>query len=58
MSQGIPGLHYRLEYRNSLALTDPWQLLQDIPALSATSLRVVDPTPIQLRRFYRAVQVP
>jgi hypothetical protein len=58
MSQGIPGLHYRLEYRTSLAAADSWQLLQDIPALSGTSVRVVDPTPIQLRRFYRAVQTP
>jgi len=57
MRQGVPGLHYRLEYRTSLAASASWQLLQDIPALSGTSVRVVDPTPIQSQRYYRAVQI-
>jgi hypothetical protein len=60
LSQGVPGRHYRVEYRNTLAGTDTWQLLADIPALSGTSVRVEDPTPLSTRseRFYRAVQVP
>ena len=54
---GIPGLHYRVEYRNSLELADPWQLLQEIPVLSSTPLLVYDPMPIPSQRFYRAVQL-
>ena len=32
LSRGVSGAHYRVEYRNSLASTDTWQLLEDIPA--------------------------
>ena len=60
LSQGVAGAHYRVEYRNSLAAADAWQLLTDIPALAGTSVRVEDPTPLASRseRFYRAVQLP
>jgi hypothetical protein len=60
LSQGVSGAHYRVEYRNSLAAADAWQLLADIPALNGTSVRVEDPTPLSTRseRYYRAVQVP
>jgi hypothetical protein len=54
---GIRGLHYRVEYRNSLDSADPWQLLQDIPVLSSTPLLIYDPAPFQSQRFYRAVQL-
>jgi hypothetical protein len=54
---GTQGLHYRVEYRNSLDPTDSWQLLQDIPVLNGTSRLVHDLAPSQTRRFYRAVQV-
>lgn len=59
LSQGSAGLHYRVEYRNSLGATDTWQLLQDIPALSGTSARVSDTTAAagRVQRFYRAVLV-
>ena len=58
--QGVAGTHYRVEYRNSLAASDTWQLLQDIPSLSGTSIPVVDTTPItgRTQRIYRAVTVP
>ena len=60
LSQGIPGAHYRVEYRNSLGAADSWQLLQDIPALVGTTASVLDPTPVANRayRFYHAVLVP
>lgn len=54
---GIQGLHYRVEYRNSLDSADPWQLLRDIPALNTTNMLVHDLAPNQTQRFYRAVQV-
>ena len=54
---GTQGLHYRVEYRNSLAPADSWQLLQDIPALSSTTMLVHDLAPSQARRFHRATQV-
>jgi hypothetical protein len=59
LSQGIPGGHYRVEYRNSLGAGDTWQLLQDIPALVGTTASVPDSTPIASRayRYYRAVLV-
>jgi hypothetical protein len=58
LSQGISGLHYRIEYRTSLDTASTWQTLQDIPALAGTSLRVIDPSPVAGGpRFYRAVQV-
>ncbi len=58
--QGVGGTHYRLEYRNSLSTADAWQLLQDIPSLSGTSVQVTDPTSAASRsqRFYRAATVP
>ncbi|HOW66965.1 MAG TPA: hypothetical protein P5055_15740 [Candidatus Paceibacterota bacterium] len=58
--QGIAGMHYRVEYRQSLSASDPWQLLQDIPSLSGTSITVLDPTPITglTQRFYRASTAP
>jgi len=56
LSQGITGTHYRIEYQSALAGT--WTVLQDIPALSGTSIRVVDPTPVAGPRFYRAAQLP
>jgi hypothetical protein len=60
LSQGIPGAHYQVEYRNSLGAADNWQLLQDIPVLAGTATNVPDPTPIANRtcRFYRALLVP
>jgi hypothetical protein len=60
LSQGTPGSHYRVEYRKSLSSSDPWQLLEDIPALSGTSTTVNDPTlaTTQQQRFYRAGLVP
>jgi hypothetical protein len=54
---GTQGMHYRVEYRNSLNPGDSWQLLQDIPALNSTNLLVHDLALIQTQRFYRAVQV-
>jgi hypothetical protein len=54
---GTFGLHYRVEYRNSLAPADAWQLLRDIPALNSTNLLVYDLAPVDAQRFYRAVQV-
>jgi hypothetical protein len=59
LSHGIAGAHYRVETRNSLGAADTWQLLQDIPALAGTSVRVSDPTPASGRsaRFYRAVLI-
>ncbi len=59
LSQGTSGVHYRVEFRNTLAPTDTWQLLLDIPALSGSSVSVTDPTALATRpqRFYRAVQV-
>jgi hypothetical protein len=58
--QGTAGTHYRVEYRNSLAGADTWQLLQDVPSLTGTTLQVTDPTAITGRkqRFYRAVVAP
>jgi hypothetical protein len=58
--QGVAGAHYKVEYRNSLSAADTWQLLQDIPSLSGTSIKVVDPTATTGRsqRFYRAATVP
>jgi Concanavalin A-like lectin/glucanases superfamily len=58
--QGVAGTHYQVQYRNSLAAADTWQLLQDIPSLSGTSIKVVDPTATTGRsqRFYRAAAVP
>ncbi len=57
--EGVPGSHYRIEYRDSLSTADTWQLLHDIPALGGTSIRVVDPTSTvgRTQRFYRAVTV-
>lgn len=57
LTQGIPGQHYRVEYRNTLSTGDTWQLLQDIPALVGTTASVPDPTPIASRnyRYYRVV---
>ena len=54
--QGVSGTHYQVQYRNSLSAADTWQLLQDIPSLSGTSIKVVDPTATTGRsqRFYRA----
>lgn len=60
LSQGVAGAHYRVEYRNSLKATDVWQLLQDLPSLLSTSVRVTDSTPITSgsARYYRAVLLP
>jgi len=57
LSRGIAGLHYRVEYSNSLSAGDNWQLLQDLPALAGVTASVPDPTPIANRafRYYRAV---
>jgi Concanavalin A-like lectin/glucanases superfamily len=57
--QGVAGTHYQVQYRNSLSTADTWQLLQDIPSLSGTSIKVVDPTVTTGRsqRFYRAATV-
>jgi hypothetical protein len=59
LGKGVPNAHYQIEYRDSLSAGDPWQLLQDIPALSGTTARVVDPSPrtAHPQRFYRAVLV-
>jgi hypothetical protein len=58
--QGVSGAHYQVDYRNSLSSSDTWQLLQDVPSLSGTSIQVTDPTVITGRsqRFYRALLVP
>jgi hypothetical protein len=58
LSQGVAGAHYRIEYQTALLPAGAWQLLQDIPALSGTSMRVTDPAPATAARFYRAVQLP
>jgi len=57
--QGVSGAHYQVDYRNSLSSSDPWQLLQDIPSLTGTSIQVTDPTATTGRsqRFYRAALV-
>jgi len=54
---GLPGRHYRVEYRNTLSPVEPWQLLKDIPALSEANQLVYDLAPGQAQRFYRVVQV-
>ena len=58
LSNGVLGLHYRLEYNTSL---DPatWQVLQDIPTLNNNPLSVTDGAKVaaQAARFYRAVLV-
>lgn len=58
--KGAAGTHYQVQYRNSLSASDAWQLLQDIPSLSGSSVQVPDSTPITGRseRFYRALIVP
>ena len=58
-SEGMTGKHYRVEYRNSLATGDAWQLLSDIPALAGTTASVDDTTAVSSRaqRFYRVVLV-
>lgn len=55
--EGTSGTHYRVEYRDSLSATDSWQLLQEIPSLTGTSIQVADPTATtgRLQRYYRAV---
>jgi hypothetical protein len=60
LTEGISGGHYRVEYRNSFSASDPWQLLQDIPSLSGTTITVQDPTPVNTLpgRLYRATLVP
>ena len=60
LSEGTPGQHYRVDYRNSLAPTEAWQVLEDIPSLSGTTATVTDPTPVTSpsQRYYRAVLVP
>ncbi len=57
LGQGVANAHYRIEYCETLG--GAWQLLQDIPALSGTTARVVDSSPhsAHTRRFYRAVCV-
>ena len=59
LRQGVAGAHYQIEYRDSLKAVDPWKVLEDIPALSGTTARVEDPTPLAGRsqRFYRAVRL-
>jgi hypothetical protein len=59
LTQGMPGQHYQVEYRDSLDAGGTWTLLQDIPALSGTTATVPDPTPIAGRtsRYYRALLV-
>ncbi len=59
LNKGVLGLHYRVEYRNSLNPANSWQLLQDIPTLSSTPLLVSDPASVgaQAQRYYRAVLV-
>lgn len=53
------GLHYAVEYRNSMNPADPWQVLRDIPKLyNPAPFVVTDPTPIQTQRYYRAVLYP
>ena len=57
--QGVSGAHYQVDCRNSLSSSDTWQLLQDVPSLSGTSIQVTDPTATTGRsqRFYRATLV-
>jgi hypothetical protein len=57
LNDGVLGLHYRIEYRNSLSPGDTWQLLQDIPALGSTPYTVTDPASIGGQRYYRAVLI-
>lgn len=56
---GKSGAHYRVEYRNSFFAADSWQLLQDVPSLSGTTITVDDTTPVSSlpQRLYRAVMV-
>lgn len=54
---GLQGEHYRIEYSSSIGPAAPWQLLQDIPSLSSSTLIINDPAPLQTQRFYRAVQL-
>ncbi|MCX6924112.1 MAG: discoidin domain-containing protein [Verrucomicrobia bacterium] len=59
--QGVPGLHYQVQYVNLLGGTDDWQVL-DYPALlrSPYNLPLLDgaaPTNAP-QQFYRAVYVP
>jgi hypothetical protein len=57
---GVAGAHYQLQFRNSLSASDNWQLLQEIPSLSGSSVVVTDPTPISQhsQRLYRALTIP
>ncbi|MFO1498035.1 MAG: LamG-like jellyroll fold domain-containing protein [Verrucomicrobiota bacterium] len=54
--QGTAGTHYRVEFSDSLAATTSWQLLQDVPSLTGSTLQVNDTTSTAGRsqRFYRA----
>lgn len=54
---GLQGEHYRVEYSSSIGPTASWQLLQDIPSLTSSTLSINDPAPLQTQRFYRAVQL-
>ena len=57
ITNGAVGFHYQVQYSDDLGAT--WQLLQNIPSLSANPYRVYDPTPATLpRRFYQAVVLP
>lgn len=55
---GLSGEHYRVESSSAIGPTAAWQVLQDIPVLSGSSVTVHDAAPVQLQRFYRAVQLP
>ena len=58
--EGVLGLHYRVDFREALALEDAWQPLQNIASLPASPYRVYDPTSIaqKQQRFYRVLVLP
>jgi hypothetical protein len=54
---GLAGATYRVEYADNLA-TDPidWQLIGTVTANANGEFELVDPPPLPVRRFYRAVE--
>lgn len=58
--EGESGKHYQVEFKDSLSAAGSWQLLQDIPSLTGSSITINDPAVITGRpqKYYRAVAIP
>ncbi len=57
--EGIAGLHYRVEYKDTVS-APAWSTLVDIASLPSASYQVFDPDPVTMHpeRIYRVVLVP